>query len=461
MANSDPLVLFGLAIMVIVGLFIAVPYLRGKSDLLTAWNTLLLGIVLFTGFGSLEVKYVPQLAWEHLHWFQPTAKEVQWYMLATSAFIVTLLAAYYFNSPAKAFAQKRLQKWPELNAPVAFFVAGCCFVAVVISILFRRVTFIGPVSANLAVAGVSAATVFTFALWYRDRRNVAWLALFIGVLLITAIYAMVVSPGRRLLMSVFLGPVIYLYWTSVRYWKPTRAIVAMGIAALVILSVSVVYAKVRWYNIAEREQRSTAGVLEQLRNVVKKGDIFSVYFKNQLSYFGQGNGQFALLTQRYVSQHALTPIPLNTLRFLITYPIPRNIWAGKPETVGVSITRDVARVTTNWGLGIAGQGVFEGGIPALMLYAVLLAFFVRILDEPLQLQPTNPFLIYMHASALPHVASIPRGDMGNMVKEAAQAVLFAYLLGLVCRFFFGTRKAAISSPASQSPLSYQLRRRYQ
>src|SRR3954464_10091851 len=127
MANSDPLVTFGIAIIIIIGGFIAIPYFRGKSDLITGWNALLLGLINFIALGSIEVKYVPKLAWEHLNWFQPTVKEVQWYMLATTAFIVALLLAYYFNSRAKAFAEKRLQKWPEVTPVLTIFVIGCCF----------------------------------------------------------------------------------------------------------------------------------------------------------------------------------------------------------------------------------------------------------------------------------------------------------------------------------------------
>jgi hypothetical protein len=280
------------------------------------------------------------------------------------------------------------------------------------------------------------------------------------VLLSASLYAMVVSGGRRLLLSLFLGPVVYFYWTSARHWKPSRAIMAMIIAAFVVMSVGVVYSKFRWYNLAAKEQRTAAGVIAKLRALSEKGELFNLHLNYQLSYLAQENAHFALLTKHYVNKRILTPIPLNTLLFLVTYPIPHDIWPKKPEVIGLTITRDVAKVPTNWGLGIAGQGAFEGGIPALMLYAVLLAFFIRILDEPLQLQPANPFLIYMHASALPHVASIPRGDMGIMVKEAAQAIIFAFLLGVACRIIFGTKKSTLPVPSRQARLPYRLRRSF-
>lgn len=443
MANSDSLVPFGVAIIVVLAAFILIPFLRGKSDLLTAWNMLLLGIMVFTGLGSITVKYVPLLGWKHLDWFQPTVKEVQWYIQVTAAFIATLLASYYLNTPGKNFAQRRLRKWPELSAPLVFFVLGFCFVVVVASVAGQRVTFVGPLTLNLAVAGIPACIVFTFTLWNRNRLNLAWLGLFLGTFVVTALYAMVVSGGRRLLLSMFLGPILCLYWSQVRYWRPTRVLMAAGVAMCMILAVSAVYSRVRWYNLTIKEQRTATGIVNQLKKVREEGNLFSIFTQNQLAYLTQENGHYGLLTKRYVDEGSMRPVPLNTLRFLVTYPIPRAIWQNKPEVVGLTMPRDYAGVGTNWGLGIAGHGAYEGGAVALMIYAVLLSFFMRCFDEPMRLQPMNPFLIFMHASALPHIVGIARGDFGIMTKEAGQAMLFAFILGFVCRMIFGTQRETI------------------
>lgn len=451
MDNSDPLQPFGIAIVIVLGLFIVIPYLRRKTDLPTCWNALLLGLISFTGIGSVAVKYSSLGGW--LEWFQPTAKEVQWYMLAITAFIVTLLAAYYLNLPAKTFAQKQLRTWPELSAPLTIFVLGFCFVVVVASVVFQHSTFLGPVTINLAVVGVPAACVFSFELWRRHRLNFFWLMLFIAVMMTTSVYAMIISGGRRLLLSLFLGPLLCLYWSHIRYWRPSRSLMAIGLGTILILAISVVYSNFRWYNLGTGESRTASGVIKQLRAVASGGNIFDAFLKNQLQYLSQDNGQFSLLTERYVAQRELTPVPLNTLLFLISYPVPHRVWKDKPEVVGLKITRDVVGVSTNWGIGIAGHGAYEGGILALMLYAVLLAFFMRILDEPLQMQPGNPFLIYIQAGAIPQVMGIPRGDLGIMTKEAIQCILFAYILGLVCRLFFGARTIAL--PAAQAHLQYR------
>ena len=437
MANCEPLETYGILLILFVGAFIAVPILRGSRDIISAWNVLLLGIIVFLGLGSIEAKYVDSFAWEWLNWFQPTAKEVRWYIVATTVFIGALIASYYWNMPAKRFAQRRFQKWPELSVPLVFSVIGLCTLLMGASVFFRQITFFGPATLNLAWIGAAAGAVFAFALWDRNRVNIGWLFIFLCVFCGSVLFLMVVSGGRRPVLSMFLGPILYIYGTHARHWSRTKLFAAIGLAMILIMAVGSVYSQFRWYNTVTRERRTASGILDQLKGVRAEGDFFKAIVRGRLSYFGQSNALFALLTERYVDQGIVEPIPLNSLAFLATYPIPRKVWEGKPEPFGITVARDASHVGTNWGLGVAGQGVCEGGLAALVLYGFLLAFGIRILDEPLKLQPSNPFLIYMHATVLPHIAGIPRGDMGSMVKEAGQGVLFVFLLGVVGRALFG------------------------
>jgi hypothetical protein len=271
---------------------------------------------------------------------------------------------------------------------------------------------------------------------------------------------MLVSPGRRLLLGVFFGPLLYLYWAQVRYWRPTRIIVTLAIGGFALLTGTLAYQTFRWYNLAEREQRSAQRIVQRLTELRARGKIFDALLTNRINYFSQSNAHFALLTQRYVEQGALKVAPLNTLRFIASFPIPRNVWPNKPDVLGSIVTRDAARIPeTNWGVGIAGQGVYEGGIPALILYAVLIAFYIRFLDEPLKLQPDNPFLISINAAALPHIVAIPRGDIGTMITESGECIVFAIILGYASRAIFGTRRRALPSamrwPSGVSP-TYRL-----
>ncbi|MFO0789350.1 MAG: hypothetical protein U0805_07830 [Pirellulales bacterium] len=439
MINSGPLVPFGIAVIVFCAALIVVPFLRGKSELLTAWNMLLVGVMIYAGFGSLEVRYVNGFAWEFLNWYQPTKHEIQWYMMAITAFIAALVIAYYYNGPAKRFAERRLRTWPNMNPTATFFVLGCCAVIVAISFASRRSLFLGPIFFNLGQNGAVFACVFSYALWCRNRVNVATLGMFVGVFLCAALYAMLASGGRRLLISMFLAPIVCEYWFNVRHWKPVKTLTAVGIAAVAVLAVTTVYSTFRWYNLAGQEERTVGGLIQQLAKAKSNG-LISTLVSTRLSYFTQQNGHYGLLAQRYVDLGIMPPVPLNTLRFVASYPIPRKLWPDKPEVVAIRICRVSNIFGTNWGVGIVGHGAYEGGILALMLYGVMFAFLMRIFDDPLKLQPTNPFLIAIQASALPNILAIPRGDMGVLIITIAFPILFAVIAGIACRTLFGTQR---------------------
>jgi hypothetical protein len=209
-----------------------------------------------------------------------------------------------------------------------------------------------------------------------------------------------------------------------------------------VLGISVAYAKFRYFT-APGEARSAKGVAEQIRGLRQKGDLFVAFVRSPLEYFAQSTGHYALLTQRFVADGVLPAKPLNTVKFLLCYPIHRKIWPNKPVVLGVIITRDAMRFpSTNWGCGIAGHGAYEGGIPALMLYAFLLTFGIQLIDEPMRQQPGNPFLIYILAASVPNLMAIPRGDLGVMTVQVGHAILTAVILGWACRMIFGTSRAA-------------------
>jgi len=64
---------------------------------------------------------------------------------------------------------------------------------------------------------------------------------------------------------------------------------------------------------------------------------------------------------------------LNSLRFLISYPIPRKIWPNKPQPLGITVVRASHIPGTNWGVGFAGQAVYEQARRRTRAYNVDLA----------------------------------------------------------------------------------------
>jgi hypothetical protein len=447
MENSDPLVVFGIALICVMGALVLVPYMRRKSDLLTAWNVLLIGIAMFAGFGGLEVKY-GEFTWPKLQWFQPSRHEVQYYIFATTAFVAALVLCHYYDPIGKALTRRALQKWPPLSTALCMAVLLFCGVCVGGSFAATHFAAFGQYFANIGQKAAIMAVVFSFMMWYQRPTNVILLGLFLGVFAIASVYSMLVFVGRRLLLSVFLGPVLYVYWNRVRQWKPWQGLLAVVVAGLLVTVVGIAYSSFRFYSRGHFvEERTAKTVLDQVKKLRGEG-ISQLFLSNKLHYISQWSAHYALLLTHLVDDGAIEPRPLNTLRFLVALPIPRKLWEDKPEVIGLTLVRDwMQDQSTNWGVGIAGHGAYEGGIPALALYAFLLSILMNYIDAPMRAQPTNPFLISTLASAVPHVMGIPRGDFGIMTANVIECILFTILVGFVARFLFGTDRSSQNNSA--------------
>jgi hypothetical protein len=449
MNKFDPLVWYGIAVIITSGLLILIPYLRGKTDLVTGWNVLLLGLAMFTGVGCIEVKH-GTFHWSHLDWFQPTAHEVNWYITSSAVFIATLFASHYFIPLGKKMAAGRMRKWPPLGASTYLFMIAMCGGILILSLFTHNITFVREVMMKFSHKAAIFGCAFAFILWYRNRSNLAWLLLFIGVFLVAALFCMVVSPGRRLLLSVFLGPIFAVYWLQARYWKPQYSLALLSLAAIAILIVSVVYSSFRWFSKGIHAQERTAGnVIQQIGRLGERENMFDLFLGNKLHYISQYNVTYAMLTKRSVDMGNLKPRLMNTLQVIAFYPIPRRIWPEKPEAIATLLARNIGeRGSTTWPGGPPAHGAYEGGIPVLMLYGFLLALGVHFFDAPLRAQPTNPFLISVQAAALPHLITMPRGDFGNMSLNAFECFVFVFLFGITCRLLFGTEPS--HAPGSQT-----------
>jgi hypothetical protein len=444
MYNCETLAWYGGLVLLVTGCFILVPYLRSKADLISARNFLLLGIAIFVGLGGFEAALSP-MRFPGLEWFQPTNLEVNWFLAATTVFLVVLLTTYYVDPFSRKIAARAFNMWPPITTGTLLLVFGICIVCVALSTVpaLLRMTFVGPFLTKVSHKSLVFACVFSFVLWYRQKLNIGWLMLFIVVLSAMCVSAMVYSTGRRLLLSVLVGPVLVVYFAHARHWRPSKGVIVVAVAALALFFVNLMYSSMRHFR---AEERTTRTVLEQVKAIRSSGWL-ERFTRDRLFHFSQQAVHYALLTQRFVDEGRLTPRPLNTLAILVTYPIPRNVWPNKPQILGITITHDVIRwSTTNWGCGISGQAIYEGGLLPAALYAYLVVYMIRLFDDPLRRQPTNPFLVAMLASAAPHLMGWARGDLGIMTLNCIECFFFTIALAWIARAFFGTERAAWSAP---------------
>jgi hypothetical protein len=265
---------------------------------------------------------------------------------------------------------------------------------------------------------------------------------------------MLAGSGRRLMLSVLFGPVLYFYMDRARHWRPMKGAVVAAVAAVALFMCMLMYASIRHYGMKkDSEGRTASGLVKQLEGLSEMRWV-DRFLEDKLQLLSQQAGHYALLTHYYVDTGELQPKPFNTIKFVAAYPIPRAIWPSKPLALGIVIVTDAVRYQgyTNWGCGISGHAIYEGGLPVIILYAYLAAFAVRLFDIPLQKQPTNPFLVAMLTAASTHILAWPRGDLGIMTNESLECIIYALLLGISARFLFGIDRSGQNSVPLMRPL---------
>jgi hypothetical protein len=361
-------------------------------------------------------------------------------MIATTFFLAALVGTYYWN-PLKKLTARSLNNWPPESTPMYLFVIGGCLAVIMLAPLTMNSVFIGRVTLQLSHKAIVFATVFTFILWMRQPMNPAWLALFIVTFLAAVMLAMLAGATRRLFLSVFLAPVVVVYMLHIRHWRPTRSLIAFGLAGLMLLSINFIYNSFRRVGMQSGRERSAANLLDEARNVDSTWLV--ALSQDTFRLMAQSNVQYALFTKRSVDSGRLEPAFLNTPLFVLSYPIPRVLWPEKPSVIGLIITHDVVGARrANWGVNVIGHAAYEGGVLVGALYGFLAALALRFLDDPLLRQPTNPFMMSAFAAAAPHIVGWTRGDIGVMTTETLECFVFVVALSIATRIVFGTDRSA-------------------
>lgn len=457
MQNSEPLLLLGWAVIIVSSLAIVIPVLRGKSDAITFWNIFHVSCITFIGIGCLEVVY-GDFHWDQLQWFQPTRNDVQILVIGTILFYISIFASYYLLAkPVGKVTVRFLNKWPPNSLTLTLLMVAVALVATIGTMATTHIFYLGSLMLNISQKASVFAIVFTFCHWYQNKRQLPMLMLFLGLFVYLALFVMVTFVGRRLLMSVALGPVVCMYWLKWRYSSPKNILVGMLVAGFLTFGVALFYSSFRHSGViwGKQGERSFANVIKAIEST-DLDDMVNYFTSQSLHYFSQYTQHYSLLTIHLLEAREIEVEPLNTLKFLATYPIPRALWAGKPNALGGRIVTDVLRLDayTNWGLGIVGHCWHEGGYLTVMFYGFLIVVLVRLLDDAMRRHPDNRFLIATLVAAAPHMLAFARGDTVTMSTEMLEAFAFAWLLGIAGRFMFGTDTQAARGGSLGRPLDF-------
>jgi hypothetical protein len=456
--NSPPiamedrlLLLFSLAFSLWAVAAMAIPYIRGQADLLTARNFFLLGALLYVGFSGVKAS-------REGHFYDYSQKVyLQYYVYIVVFFVVFSLAYRKLQWPRRA-AARRFLTWPQQEGIGLWFPMALTLTAMLGQIILVQVPGVRALLVRVGVIAPAFALVFALAIWKRNKLSPVSVALVAIVFFAGAYLSFSSGGGRRFLYALAIAAPVCFYWWTLRYRRPllTMSIFAVVLAIWPIADSA--YRAARWYGFSGRAKTEDVGAATRWR--IFKDSLFATgeTFGQSALQIGQTTVENMLLTTYIFGEgHAQFPDfyvkPLHSLYVLTTLPFPRALWEDKPISLGITLpydsgilTKEVAR--TNWGPGIVAHAVHDGGIPAAILYAVIIGLALRFVDELLVRHPGNPFLLGFLCSASVQIAAFIRGDLATMSALALLCFVFMIALAWATKMVVGAEANWAKMPGS-------------
>jgi hypothetical protein len=434
------LLLFSIAFSLWAVATMAIPYIRGQADLMTARNFFLLGALFYVGFSGVKAS-------QEGHFYEYSRKVYLMYYAYIIVFFVVFSLSYRKIQWPRRAAAKRFLTWPQQDGLGVWFPMTLTLVAMAGQIVLFQVPGVRPLLLRVGLIAPAFALTFALAIWNRGKLNPLSMALVAVVFFAGCYLAFSGGGGRRFLYSLGVAGPVCFYWWNLRYRRP---IVMLSIVAVVLAVWPIAdsaYRVARWYGHSAKTKDDDVGA--GARWQIFKDSLFSTgeSFSQSALQIGQTTVENMLLTTYIFNEgSSIFPDfhvkPLHSLYVLMTMPIPRVLWEDKPVALGISLPYDsrvLSKTTsrTNWGPGIVAHAVHDGGILAIVFYAVVIGMVLRFLDELLVRHPNNIFLIGFLCSASVQIAALVRGDLALMSGLALLCFLYMVALAWATRMVVG------------------------
>lgn len=310
---------------------------------------------------------------------------------------------------------------------------GVCLVAlgVPMRLFGHTIPIAGPALTNVSFALAGIASVAAGWVWSQRKFNPAVISIAGAILLGSLVICLYGVFGRRPLIGVLFGFAWGAYYRWARYIAPGRLILYMVpllAGATVIIGA---------YTAIRRDAARTTDVQGIFRAMIQA----DVKEGSSDAASGQGcAGAMMWALEQYPT--FLEPKPLFSLQYMALYFVPRQIWHDKPEP----LSQDVATLAKLKGVdrkkitippGVIGYAAAEGGMYALIIYALFFGQFTQFFDELVRQNPFNPFIILPAGCVTGQFLGLARGDIGSFTAIIIVAFTSTMVLMFVVKLFFG------------------------
>lgn len=349
------------------------------------------------------------------------------YAVLTPLFLFLFLGAATLTR-RKGWFQRLI---PRLEVPVT---TPAILISIIVLMILSIVCAVLPLPTYLLLLGiqfrsgmaVTAAGLATYWALAHRFNPASW-----AVLLLTLGMAVGISTaggiGRRDVVAVLVAVPWVWYFASLRYRG--MASIAMPVAALAAAGVLFIaaYTAIRSRGVEEHKAPSVGERLSQISNIVTNPTISQGAVENLLYTDTAGNTMFIFNT--YPSSFGY--MPFHSLWWIAVNPVPRFLYPSKPEALGIILQKQMG-VEANLGPGIIGQAWTEGGIIAVVIFALAFGVLYGAFDRALFDRAWNPFFVAVAGAGAGNVLAMPRGDVALfLIQIFAAMISSAVVLGLI------------------------------
>lgn len=330
-------------------------------------------------------------------------------------------------------------------------------IAVVCTLLTAVMRFTSPESIpalyNIMFFSSVAFTTLSTGLvtwWWMQRQfnfarsSVAFITIGANVLMM-----MTGAFSRRPVISITLMFVWAVYYSRSRF-NPSRVkvVTTLMVAAIPLIVLASLLTSARHQGLRDQ------GATEVVKYVFSEGRI--------------GEGMADLLGGQLVGEASLWCIEafpdhyerdhLFSLRYYFLSNIPRKLWPEKPWGLSANLAdlADLQGVNQNRAKGdrgvtlppgVVGYAAAEGGIYALVIYALVFGLSIRFLDELVTIHPYRLAVVLPLAASLGNFLGVLRGDMSLFAVGATWAIIVSFILLAIATALLGRHTYHASDPS--------------
>lgn len=354
----------------------------------------------------------------------------RWMLLFVYIYVAVFLFSYHRVKLTRWFAQKFSGRQATASDSMLTGLAVALAIsALAVRVLGSQVPWLYGICINMSVALAAVSCGIMGWVWGHRRFNPAVLmvvALVFGVGLVVSLTGFF---SRRPLISILAGFAWGAYHRWARQLSPGRLIFSMMPLIIITTIIVSAYTAIRTHDNLTAQER----LQEMTKGSVKEGAT------SLLS--GQASGMAGL----WIFDHYPRDLDYNhlfSLRYIAYWWVPRMLWEDKPLPLGNDIAklarlRGVDRDRITLPPGVVSYAGAEGGLYAVIIYALFFGQFTRFFDELVRLNPGNPFIILPVGCMTGHVLGLARGDIAVFANLAIISFLATLLLLYLTSWAFG------------------------